>query len=242
MPTNFYFNNFESSQEQLLLESLIVESIKIYGHDVYYCPKTHLERDGIYLEDPSTEYNNAFYIEMYIKSVDGFEGDGKFYSKFGLEIRDQVTFTVSRKSFSEEVQTTMGTLRPNEGDIIYFPMTSKIFQIRYVESTAFFYQLGSLQTYDLVCEMFEYSGEKLNTGIPDIDALENSFSPAMTNYSLLTDNSNPYELLDEDGFKLVNESYVLETVDVTADNTEIETEADSFIDFTEIDPFSEGNV
>ncbi len=240
MATNFYFNNFSSSQEQLLLENLITESIKIYGHEVYYIPKTFREKDDVYLEDPSVAYNTAIVIEMYIKSVEGFEGDGKFFSKFGLEIRDQVTLTLSRRSFYDEVGNTQGLDRPNEGDLIYFPLNKKVFQIKYVDSTAFFYQLGSLQTYDLVCEMYEYSGEILNTGIPEIDDLQKVYSPGVAASSLGTEDSIPYMLLDEDGFIIVNEDYNLEVIDSVSDNEEIETESNSIIDFTEIDPFSEG--
>lgn len=240
MATNFFFNNFNSSQEQLLLENLIIESIKIYGHEVYYIPKTFREKDDIYSEDPSVAYNTAILIEMYIKNVEGFEGDGKFFSKFGLEIRDQVTLTIARRVFADEVGFQQALERPNEGDLIYFPLAGRVLQVKYVDSTAFFYQLGSLQTYDLTCEMFEYSGEFLNTGIPDIDKLQTLYSPGMAASSLATEGSNPYMLLDEDGYPLVNEAQDLEVVDPTSDNKELELEGDSIIDFTEIDPFSEG--
>ena len=241
MATNFYFNNFSASQEQQLIENLITESIKIYGHEVYYIPKSFREKDDIYLEDPSVSYNTAIVLEMFIKNVEGFEGDGKFFSKFGIEIRDQITLTISRRSFYEEVGNVQGLERPNEGDLIYFPLNRKVFQIKYVDSTAFFYQLGSLQTYDIVCEMFEYSGEMLNTGIPEIDDLQKVYSLGVAANSLGTEDSIPYMLLDEDGYPIIDESYNLETIDPTSDNEEIETESDTIIDFTEIDPFSEGN-
>lgn len=228
--------------EQQLLESLIVESIKIYGYDVYYLPRTLVEKDEIYGEDPSSRYDTNYGIEMYIKSVDGFQGDGDFLSKFNLEIRDSVVFTVARKVFADEVMTTEGTLRPNEGDLIYFPLNKKIFQIKFVEHESMFYQLGSLPVYDLTCELFEYSGEVLNTGIKDIDDIQQRYSPATSTYALLTQDTNPYALTDEDGFKLVNESYNVSTYDVMSDNEVLETEADGFIDFSVKDPFSEGNV
>lgn len=242
MATNFFFNNFSNSMEQQLLESLIVESIKIYGYDVYYLPRTLVEKDEIYGEDPSSRYDTNYGIEMYIKSVDGFQGDGDFLSKFNLEIRDSVVFTVARKVFADEVMTTEGTLRPNEGDLIYFPLNKKIFQIKFVEHESMFYQLGSLPVYDLTCELFEYSGEVLNTGIKDIDDIQQRYSPATSTYALLTQDTNPYALTDEDGFKLVNESYNVSTYDVMSDNEVLETEADGFIDFSVKDPFSEGNV
>ena len=240
MATNFFFNNFGSSQEQQLLENLIVEAIKIYGHEVYYIPKTFREKDDIYSEDPSVAYNTAILIEMYIKNVEGFEGDGKFFSKFGLEIRDQITLSVARKTFYEEIGDQQGLARPNEGDLIYFPLNEKIFQIKYVDNTAFFYQLGSLQTFDLICEMFEYSGELLNTGIPIIDNMQVQYSTGVSAMSIGTEDPVPYMLLDEDGYPIVNEAYSIETVDLVSDNSELEVEGDSIIDFTEIDPFSEG--
>lgn len=240
MATNFFFNNFNSSQEQLLLENLIIESIKIYGHEVYYIPKTFREKDNIYSEDPSVAYNTAILIEMYIKNVEGFEGDGKFFSKFGLEIRDQVTLTIARRVFADEVGFQQALERPNEGDLIYFPLAGRVLQIKYVDNTAFFYQLGSLQTYDLTCEMFEYSGELLNTGIPDIDNLQALYSTGISTMEIGTEDTLPYVLLDEDGYPIVNEAYSVETVDPLSDNEELETEGDSIIDFTEIDPFSEG--
>jgi len=164
--------------EQQLLESLIVESIKIYGYDVYYLPRTLVEKDALYGEDPSSRYDTNYGIEMYIKSVDGFQGDGDFLSKFNLEIRDSVIFTVARKTFMDEVATTEGTVRPNEGDLIYFPLNKKIFQVKFVEHESMFYQLGSLPVFDLTCELFEYSGEVLNTGIKNIDDLQQLYSPA----------------------------------------------------------------
>lgn len=226
--------------EQQLLENIIVESIKIYGHEVFYLPKSFREKDDVYLEDPSVQYTTAITIEMYIKNVEGFEGDGKFFSKFGLEIRDQVTLTLARRSFYEEIGSQLGLDRPNEGDLIYFPLNDKIFQIKYVDSTAFFYQLGSLQTYDLTCELFEYSGEKFKTGIPYVDNLQPAYSPGFAAQAILTEGQNPYIILDEDGYPIPNESFDLETVDPNSDNEELETEGDSIIDFTEIDPFSEG--
>ena len=160
MATNFYFNNFTSSAEQDLIAELVLESIKIYGLDVYYIPKKERNKDSIYGEDPIVEYNTSHLIDMYVKNVDGFEGEGDFLSKFNIEIRDQITFTISKRNFDNEVgRFEPGVLRPQEGDLIYFPLNDKIFQIKFVEHEAVFYQIGSLQMYDLKCELFEYSNE-----------------------------------------------------------------------------------
>lgn len=242
MPTNVFFNNFASSQEQQLIENLIIESIRIYGHDLYFMPRTIESKDNIYGEDASSRYDRAFMIEMYIKNVDGFEGDGSFLSKFNIEIRDQVTFSVARRVFADEIGTAEQLSRPREGDLIYLPLNSKIFQVRYVKNDAIFYQLGALQTWDITCELFEYSGEILNTSIPEVDSIQVYYSPAVTGHGYITEEFNYYYLTDEDGFKFVNESFDLEDQSFVSDNAELELEGDDIIDFSEIDPFSEGKI
>lgn len=238
MATNFFFNNFQASQEQQLLQDLVIESIKIYGNDVYYIPATLVNKDPIYGEATIKEYNEAIPIEMYIKSVDGFEGDGSFLSKFNLEIRDSVTFSVARKTFDEEVGINKDLTRPREGDLIFFPLTNRVFQIMYVDKYPTFLQLGSLPFYDIRCEMFEHSGEKFNTGVAEIDQLMGFTSLALDNYALLTEAKE--ELVDEVyGLPILLESYDIDNQTV-ADNDEIQKEADEIIDFSEIDPFSEG--
>ena len=227
MSTNFYFNNFTNSMEQNLIEDLVIESIKIYGHDVFYCPRKAGNLDEIYGEDPLTEYTTAFSIDMYIRSYDSYEGDGQFLSKFNLEIRDQVTFTVAVRTFFNEVAqyTYVPALtRPLEGDLIYLPMADRLFQIKYVNKTPVFYQMGNIQMYDVVAEMFEYSGEVLNTGIEAIDNIEKT-------YTLNTLSSK----VNANTFNLDTQSQ-----DVFAYNSEFQSEANNFIDFSEVDPFSEG--
>jgi len=240
MATNFFFNNFKNSQEQLLLENLVIESIKIYGEDMYYLPRTLVDQDPIYQSDSISQYNSAYMIEMYIKSVNGFSGDGVFMSKFGLEIRDQVTFSVAQRVFNDEVQTFTNILRPNEGDLIYFPLNKKAFEIKYVENKEFFYQLGALQTYELTCELFEYSSEVFNTGIEEIDQIQTKFSLNIFDWAILDENGD--RLLDENADYIVVEGYSAGQIDALADNEDIQTESDNFLDFTERDPFSEGGT
>jgi hypothetical protein len=242
MATNFYFNNFQASQEQLLIENLIIESIKIYGMDMIYLPRTRTAFDTIYGEDPLSEFNDQYGIEMYIKNIDGFGGDGEFLSKFNIEIRDRITFTVARRSWNDEVGATHLIDRPQEGDLIYFPLNKKIFEIKFVEHEAIFYQLGALQTYDVVCELFTYSNERFNTGVEDIDTMYEQYSTSTVPKGLLTNDLMPYYLTDENGFKLVQEEYDLDNVDRNAENDEIQQESLDFVDFTVIDPFSEGRI
>lgn len=237
MATNFFFNNFESSQEQLLLENLIIESIKIYGEDMYYLPRTINKKDELYGTDDISSYDSAILVELYIKNVDGFGGDGNFMSKFGLEIRDQVTFTIAKRVFDEEVDLTNTFLRPREGDCIYFPLNKKIFQIKYVNNKPIYYPLGALQVYDLTCELFEYSSEQFNTGIPEIDDIQDKLSLNIFDYGILTQDN--YVLATEDGNYLVLETFDIETIDPFSDNDNIQLESDGILDFTETDPFSE---
>ena len=168
MATNSYFRNFDAKNEQELLHSLVTESIQVYGHDVSYIPRTLINEDTILGEDSISEYKDAHSIEMYVKSVDGFEGEGDLISKFGLEIRDQIVFSLARRAWEG---LDIGT-RPKEGDLIHFPLTNKLFQITFVEHETPFYQTGALPTFDLTCELFTYSDEALDTGVDDIDVVE----------------------------------------------------------------------
>lgn len=242
LSTNFYFNNFNNSQEQGLIESLVMESIKIYGHDVFYCPRTLVAKDDIYGEDALSSYNTNFEIDMYIRSYDSYEGDGQFLSKFNLEIRDQVTFTVSVRNFNDEIGQYVALDRPQEGDLVYLPMAERLMIIKYVNKTPIFYQMGSIQMYDLVCEVFEYSSERLNTGIEAIDKIEQKNSIAMETYGLLT--TDGFVITTQDGFQIIQSGYDFQTQvgDSFEDNTEMQLEGEDILDWTQIDPFSEGAV
>jgi hypothetical protein len=238
--TNFFFNNFQSSQEQQLLENLIIEAVRIYGQDMYYIPRKLNNYDSVYGADDQSSYEIAYPIEIYIKSVDGFQGDGNFMSKFGIEIRDQVIFSVAQRRFTEEVEVFNAQVRPNEGDLIYFPLNNKCFQIKFVNKFEMFYQLGALQTWEMTCELFEYSNEILNTGIPEIDILQKKFSTNIIDWAI-TDEAGNY-LLDELENYLVSEKFSLSQILPGADNQQIQDESDLFVDFTAIDPFSEGDI
>ena len=168
MATNSYFRTFDARNEQELLHSLTQESIKIYGHDVSYIPRTLVNTDTVLGEDSISEYKDAYSVEMFIKSVDGFEGEGDLISKFGLEVRDQIVFSLARRAWEG---LDLG-VRPKEGDLVYFTLTSKLFQIMFVEHETPFYQNGALPTFDLTCELFVYSDEKIDTDVDDIDVIE----------------------------------------------------------------------
>lgn len=240
--SNFYFNNFSQSMEQDLIESLIVESISIYGHSIFYCPRTLNNKDDIYGEATLASYESAYEFDMYIRSFDNYEGDGTFLSKFNLEIRDQTTFSVARRTFNNEIGNQANIDRPQEGDLIFSPMMKRIFVIKYVKNTPIFYQMGALQLWDLVCEAWEYSSERLNTGIPEIDSIEDKYSIDEMQFGILTQDG--YTITDQDSMTIVLGQFDYDTQmgDVFADNDEIQLEGNNIFDWTVIDPFSEGNV
>lgn len=178
---------------------------------------------------------------MYIKSIDGFGGDQEFLSKFGVEIRNQVVFSVARRRFNEDVGEFTTQVRPNEGDVIWFPLNQRAFVIRYVNKYEMFYQLGALQTWEMTCEVFEYSGETFNTGIPEIDALQKKNDINIYDWAMKTELDEI--ILTEDGDIIVaSETASLDDIMPNSDNDEIQRESDLFVDFSSIDPFSEGNI
>ena len=183
MPRNVYFSQAVQS-EQRLYEDLIIESLKIFGQDVYYIPRTLVNRDYILGEDAASKFEDAYLIEAYIENTDGFEGAGDLYSKFGLEIRDECTFIISRKQWNRLVgvwNNSINTVKPQEGDVIFLPMTNSFFEISYVEDDRPFYQLSNLPVYRLTCSLFEYSDEDFETGVGTIDDAtgQNAYQVAM---------------------------------------------------------------
>ena len=171
MPRNVYFSQAVKS-EQNLYEDLIIESLGIYGQDVYYIPRTIVNRDSILNEDPASTFDDAFLMEMYIENAEGFEGEGDLYSKFGLQIKDTATFIVSRRRWDDRVgpfSSQVENPKPMEGDLVFLPMTNSFFEINFVEDEQPFYQLSNLPVYKLECSLFEYNDEDFETGVESID-------------------------------------------------------------------------
>ena len=170
MAKNPYFKDY--SGEQDLTEDLTIELIKAMGRDMYYIPRNIVELDKIFGEGKQVNYKNAVPLEMYIDSVSGFQGQGDIASKFGIEIKDNVFLTLSRKRFTEEIQARFPEItRPREGDLIYFPLSKSVFEINFVEHENPFYQHAKLYSYRLTCELFSYNEETMDTGTTDIDAV-----------------------------------------------------------------------
>ena len=182
MATNSFFTQ-GTTGEQDLVGSLVTEQIKMFGKDVYYIPRTLVNRDSVFEEDSLSAFNGAYLIEAYIEDATGFRGDGDMFSKFGVRISDQVTFIISRERFTAAVDDNAQLIvegRPNEGDLIHLPMANKTFEIQFVEHEVPFYQLGKVHVWGLRCELFEYSDEDFNTGVAEIDAVEVNFANAVT--------------------------------------------------------------
>ena len=294
MATNFYFNPFPTSQitpEQLLVEDLVIEAMQMYGMDVFYLPRgTRDSVDYLFGEDTLKQYNTVFPLEMYMENITGMEGEQDFISKFGLEIRDEMTLLVSRRRFV----ATVPQIRPNEGDLIYVPLLKNLFEITFVEhenQQTMFYTLGrgrggNVYVYALKLKQYVFSNEVISTGIAEIDDQVRDYYPR-TKISLAAGGTGKY-INDEIVYQGANLAYAtaqaivhdftpnthldiirvqgtfasgnvigntsnaiwsVNVVDDTAymntafediqDNARIESESDSIIDFSEVNPFGE---
>ena len=290
MATNPHFRPQKGEQD--IIEDLTVEMIKIHGQDFVYLPRTLVKEDELFGEDVLSKFTDGIELEMYIESVDGFEGEGDFISKFGLEIRDSMSLVISKKRFEQEVTPVVSTvLAPREGDLIYFPRTKGVFEIKFVEHENPFYQLNKLYTYKLSCELFQYSQEDIDTGWTDIDTIESdriNYVVELTMTGGVTGNfvvgeyvydgaayatsTNTAEVIkwtsatkvlqisgqsgaigltgvtgqDSSAFGIVGSTADPSTTTVIppnifSDNRDIQIEADDIFDFSDQDPFSEGN-
>jgi hypothetical protein len=285
--TSVYFNNFSPSviNEQHLLEDLIVESIQMMGHDIKYLPReVYDQTDDVLGESVNSKFTRAYTIEAYLANVEGYEGDGDFFSKFGLEIRDTSNFVISRRAFEKYVPAELAS-RPREGDLIFVPLLGKIFEIKFVEEELMFFSLGKRlpYMYEIRCEVFRFSNEDFNTGVEEIDDLEQSVAYTINLVlSTGTGNFNQNEIvyqganlayataiaevkhwvIDTTNLEVVNirgqfnsganvigsqsnTRYMVASYDDLADlvdyddsdNRIIQTEANTFIDLSEINPF-----
>lgn len=196
MPTNLYFNQ-HSKNEQNLVEDLFIESIKMYGIDVYYIPRVDVDIDKILNEPIETQFSDAYMIELYLETIDSYEGDGALLGKFGIEVRSQLRFQISKRRW----ELSIGKFkdeddpRPLEGDLIYVPKIQKLFEIKYTDAEKPFWQLLNTPAYTLTCELFEYSNEMINTEIGEIDNIENLHSQRIT--ITLGDGSGNFQLREE---------------------------------------------
>ena len=252
MPTNVYFDTGTTS-EQRLYEDLIIEQLKIYGQDVYYLPRKLANKDTIFGEDPASSFDDSYIIEMYVNNTDGFMGEQEIIKKFGLELRDDIKFTVSKLRWETLISNNsdlQNTTRPNEGDLVYFPTTKAFFEILFVEHEQPFYQQSALPVYQISCTKWEYASERLDTGITTIDATEDALSTDTMNFQFTLENEVGSFVLESDIGEtnyVINESFTMATqqpVDQgkafeTAAGTNTSSTADDILDFSERNPFGE---
>lgn len=246
MPTNFYFQSGLTSgttNEQRLVEDLVIESLKIYGHDIYYLPRTRVNEDTLFDEASLSQFTQAYPLEMYFENVDGFEGQGDLFTKFGIEIRDQATFVLSKRRWEQLVDTSGGEFpldaRPSEGDLLFFPLTGSLFEIKLVEFQNPFYQLSKINVFKMQCELFEYSSEVIQTGVSVIDDIYKEQTLDMFLFQFLLEDGTL--LLQEDSSSLILEDYAVTKSTANTDNTNFitENEAEDILDFSEVNPFGE---
>lgn len=201
MPRNQYIGQNVQSEKNLY-EDLIIESIKINGHDMFYMPREMVSIDKLLVEDTESKFKSAFDIEMYIENVDGYEGDGVLLSKFGLEIRNQIRLIVAKRRWNSLIgkwSRGYNNYRPSEGDLIYVPQVKGLFEVKYVDLETPFHQLNNLPVYRMTCELFEYCGEDIDTGIPEVDSLQalNSLDASYQVAIEYSDLSQVFNLHDE---------------------------------------------
>ena len=174
MPVNPYFTH-GTRNEQWLVEDLIIEALKIYGVEMYYIPRKLVSKDEILGEDRLSKFEHAYPIEMYFENVDAFDGNGAFASKFGLMMEQSATLVVARRRWEQLIGTQNTTVlpsRPAEGDLVYFPLTGGLFEIKFVKHQDPFYQLGKLYVYKLHVELFQYASERIETEMEEIDVFQ----------------------------------------------------------------------
>lgn len=186
MPLNPYFINGTTS-EQRLIQDLVNEQLRMFGQDVVYMPRKFITEKKIIKELLVSKFDDSFHIEAYIATPDGFGGQGDILSKFGVRSTDEITFIISRERFEDFVtpyiqnqENIKLTTRPQEGDLIYFPLDNGLFEIKYVTSKKPFYQLNNLYVYELKCELFEYEDEIIDTKLEDVDNTIKDFGYTMT--------------------------------------------------------------
>jgi len=285
MATNPYFRKTVRS-EQTLIDDLSIEVIKIHGYDMIYLPRTLVREDELFGEDRSpSRFSSGVEIEMLVESVDGFEGDGEAFTRFGLEIKDNIILLVSKTRFEQELACHNLT-EPREGDLLYFPISNGFFEIDFVERHSPFFQLSKINTFKLTCSAFRYTGENFNTGWSKLDGLTSDHRTKLQKLTLGTGSGSYLEgeiVVQGDGSTIValveewnSSSKILEVSSVTGDfqttgitvaglssgaeyllgtveqtnseivpgfnNDNLGFERENLIDFTDTDPFSQGDL
>ena len=178
----------------------------MYGQDIYYLPRDIINEDQV-LNEVTSRFNSSYKVEMYIENIEGFDGEGDLFTKFGVEIRDQATFVIARRRWDQTVKrydNEISSVRPFEGDLLYIPFSKKIFEITHVEHEQPFYQLQNLPTYKLRCELFEYSSEEFDTNVAEIDQVESLNFKNTESFIQLTDSSENNFVVGNQVYQVLN--------------------------------------
>jgi len=242
---NKYFSSGKSVGsvgEQNLLENLIIESIKIFGEEVWYIPRTSVKPDIILGEDVLSQFTGIFPIEAFLNNIEGWGGNGELMTKFGIQVQDEATFIISRRRWMESVSLQTDNIilstRPDEGSLIYFPKTQAFFEITFVDHLNPFYQLNKFYIFSMQCSMFRYSSESISTGNAEVDqhALDNSLN--QLDYILTGQNNLP--ILDQLGNPIITQEFDSRTPQPTPnDGQDLKTETKTLIATDEKNLFGE---
>jgi hypothetical protein len=233
-----HFNFFDERSEQDLLAEMVAESISIYGHSCFYLPRIVVNRDELLTEPEFVTFDAAYPIDVYVKTTQQMGGEGALLAKFGVELRDELVVTIAMMTFKDEITANYPELvRPREGDLLFVPMIGSLFTIKYVDKKAFFYQLGSLQAWDLSLELYEDSSARFQTGVAEVDSMYEPFTQDVYEAALAAETGH---LLQEPGDDWVLEWEDMDTRDDQSQNVEIEEAADELISWDDRDPFSTG--
>lgn len=236
MVVKVHFDHVNRSNEQDLAARLVAEAVRTMGMDVWYVMRTPVGVDAVINESEYSFFHSAVLTDAYLEDSEGAMGDGFFMSKFGREVRDEYTFKFSTINFRDDVSSQYPDVqRPREGDALFVPMMGQLFVVKHVERRAFHYQMGALQAWDVVTELYENNSDVFDTGVPAIDGV----------YGRLTMDVNAAAILQQDGSHLLTEDrWVLVDEDhgdgQTHGNEAIEDEGHEFIDYESVNPFLNG--
>lgn len=242
MAVNPYFPK-NLALEQNLFQSLVTESIQVIGHDVYYLPRKLQRLDLVLGEDILSKFDLAIPIEMYMDNIEGGEQD--LLTKFGLQVKEQIKYQISKERWSTAIKTPYGStgtnrlyndLRPQEGDLIYEPMSSSLYEIMYVDKENPYYQLGTNYFFTLTCELFNYSNESIDTGVAEIDGIETDFSNDLLQFEMLMEDGD--KLLQENGDSLIQDVEESAAAPHYEKNASINS-ASTFIEWSAENPFGD---
>ena len=212
MSTSVYFSRGTQS-EQWLYEDLLIEAIQIRGHEVFYLPRTLVNEDDLFGEDTLSKFSDAYSIEMWMENNEGFDGDKEILTRFGLEVRNEVTFVIARRRWEDTISSDDNLIintRPNEGDLIWHPTIQQMYEISFVDHDDPFYQIKNLPVYKLYCRTYEYSSEVFDTDVSAIDAIEDTESTDVYFYQISGEQSASttynQNVALEDGYLLLDET------------------------------------